>query len=626
MVEYKETIETGTRPAILINGFNITTIVLKYSKLTGLPLLLIFLIWSCASTGSPSGGPKDTTPPVVKRSRPEANSLNFQEKEIIIEFDEIIQVKEIFQKLVVSPPVNKQPVVSARGRELKISFEEDLQPNTTYTIDFADAISDNNENNPLVDFRFSFSTGTTVDSLSISGYLFNASDLTPIAGALVMVHKNHADSAFKTLVPVRLAKTNQKGGFSVQNVSPGQYRVYAIEDGNRNYIYDQPGERIAWHSNLIEPKIELRSRIDSISPDSSRLVKYNAFLPDSLNLFMVQEDNAIQYLKDTKRPLRNKIDFIFNRPLKEALDISLVGDPENKKWLVYEHSVYHDSVSVWLTDSAQIKRDSLFINLKYEVLDSLKLPDIKSDTLNAFYFVQGGETKSRKKDRQPKEIPGLKASGLKKTVEILSEFDIVFPTPVNEFNREALKLFQFIDTIPHPVDFELIRDSIRIRRFIVDYPWEPGFKYQFEADSAAFVDIYGLASEPIKQTFTIKPIDSYGIIFVDAANSQNNWLLQILNKQEKLVRQSIIPTNGKIGFQFLKPGDYFLRIIVDINNNGKWDTGDFDSGTQPETIFYYPDAVNVRANWDILVQWNPLSFDIHGFVEKHRQKQGQKTR
>ncbi len=583
-------------------------------------LFFIFLVWGCASTGYPTGGKKDEKPPVVIKSEPPANALNFTDKEIVIVFDEIVQIKEINQKLVVSPPVNKRPIVSARGNELIIRFEEDLQLNTTYTIDFADAISDNNEGNILQDFRFSFSTGEVVDSLSISGFLFDATNLAPISGALVLAHKNQTDSAFKTSVPVRLAKTNQEGRFSVQNVAPGQYRIYALEDANRNYIYDQPGERIGWLSEVVEPSFEYRERIDSIAPDSVQVSTYTAFLPDSLQLFMFQEDNVPQYIKDSKRAVRNKIDFVFNRPNNEAVQIKLLENPNKKDWFIYERSFAHDSVSLWLKDSVQIKSDSLFLSIQYQSLDSLKKLVYKTDTINAFFFqVGGGEKRTRKKDQQ-KEVPMLKPESMKRTLEILSDFDIVFPSPVYNYNLADIKLFELIDSIPHQLEFDLVQDSIRLRRFVIDYPWDAGAKYELAADSAAFTDIYGLASSKINQSFDIKPVDSYGIIFVDVANSKKSWVLQILTKQEKLVRQAIVPSKGKMGFQYLKPGDYFLRIFDDINGNGIWDLGDFDLGRQPEPIMYFPETVNVRANWDRLVPWDPAMFDIHDFVKRNRKK------
>jgi len=585
---------------------------------------LFYVLWSCASTGSPSGGPKDETPPVMLKSTPPLNSLNFQGKEITIYFDEIIQVKDIFQKLVVSPPMNKRPIVTARGKNLIIRFEEDLQPNTTYTLDFADAVSDNNEGNILDNFRFSFSTGTDIDSLAISGIVVDAADLAPVAGVFVLAYNNLSDTAFTTQVPVRLAKTDQSGFFSIQNLAEGQYKIYALEDVNRNYYYDQPGERIAWHNELITPLIEYRERIDSIAPDSVHVFEYHVFVPDSMKLFLFKEDNEPQYIKDRKRQSRNKLDFVFNRPLKERLHIKAVKPVTENEWFVYERNMLNDSISLWITDSTFIMSDSLFVSISYHVKDSLKQFVIKTDTLNAYFFDLASATSQRRrgsKDEAEKpEIETLKPETLKRTLEIFADFDISFPTPISNYDLSMMKLEQQVDTIRKPLEFQFIRDSLRVRRYIINYPWEIGQKYVFTADSAAITDIYGLKTDAINHSFNIKTTDSYGIIIFDILNTQENWLLQILNRQEKPVRNAYIPANGKIIFRFLPPGDYFLRIVEDVNRNGEWDTGNLSENIQPERIIYYPESVNVRANWDINIEWNPKEFDMYDFISRHRKK------
>ena len=588
--------------------------------------LLLYLIWSCASTGYPQGGPQDVDPPMMVRSVPPLNSLNFQEKEITIYFDEIIQVKDIFQKLVVSPPMNKRPVVTTRGKILSIRFEEDLQPNTTYTLDFADAIADNNEGNILENFRFSFSTGLEIDSLIISGYLFDAADLSPVAGAFIMAYSNLSDTAFLTQVPVRLAKTAQNGSFSIQNLAEGEYQIFALEDANRNYFYDQPGERIAWHSQLITPTVEYRERVDSIAPDSVHIHKYQVFVPDSLELFIFQEDNARQYLKDRKRQTRNKIDFLFNRALTEPLQIEAIKPTSEKDWFVYEKNIFNDSISLWITDSTFIRSDSLFVSLGYFVRDSLEQLVLKTDTLNAFFFETGGgggatQRRGRRNDEEEtEEKEMLTPATMKRSLEILGEFDINFPTPISKYDFTMLNLYQQVDTIRVPLNFSIVQDSIRIRRYVINFPWQPGERYIFTADSTAFTDIYDLHSDVIHHAFSVKPIESYGEIYIDIENPSSNWLLQILNRQEKIVRQAYVPNNGKIAFRFLSPGDYFIRIVEDSNNNGEWDIGNLKEKIQPEKLIYYAETVNIRANWEIFIEWNPNDFDIYDFVERHRKR------
>jgi len=595
-------------------------------------IILYSLIYSCASTGTPSGGLKDETPPVMLKSVPPINSLNFQGKEIIVYFDELIQVKDVFQKLVVSPPMNKRPVVSVRGKNLIIRFEEELQPNTTYTLDFADAISDNNEGNILDNFRFSFSTGFDIDSLVISGILVDAADLSPVAGAFVMAYKNLSDTAFRTQVPLRLAKTDKEGAFSIQNLAEGEYRIYALEDVNRNYFYDQPGERIAWHSELIAPSVGYRERVDSIAPDSVHIHQYQVFLPDSLELFLFKEDNDPQYLKDRKRQSRNKIDYIFNIPLRERLQIEAIKPKSDKEWFIYERNIINDSISLWLSDSTFIKNDSLVVSISYFVRDSIEQFVLKKDTLNAYFYETGGGGGSQRRrgrsetETETPEKEFLKPADMKRTLELLNELEIVFPTPVSNYDLSKLKLFQQVDTVRVPLKFNFIQDSIRMRRYVIDYPWEPGEKYIFTADSAAITDIYGLHTNAISHSVSIKALDSYGIMYVDIINPCENWLLQILNKQEKPVRQAYIPANGKIAFPYLSPGDYFLKIIDDVNRNGKWDTGNLSEEIQPERIFYYLEPVNIRANWEIKVEWTPDEFDMYEFIQRNRKKSGGRGR
>jgi len=586
-------------------------------------VFVVALTGGCASTGYPSGGAKDEEPPVIVKSIPVQNALNFQGDEIIVEFNELIKVTDVLQKLMVSPPVNEQPTVTTNARRLIVKFNEDLQPNTTYTLDFADAVRDNNEGNVLENFRFSFSTGEIIDSLEVSGFLFDAETLAPVASALVMVYSNQADSAFRTQVPLRVTKTDSKGHFSIKNLASGKYRLYALEDANRNYKFDQPGERIAWYPELVEPYIGSRMRIDSVSSDSAVMVEEMAFLPDSLNLFIFQEENVEQYLKEQERSERNKVEFLFNKGLTEPLKVSVLNG-NVADWMVYEQSVKHDSVTLWIKDSALIKSDSLFLVVQYHILDSLKQTVLKSDTINAYFFDLSPSGNRKKKDKDKEEvkvIPSLKPGGLKSSLEILEQLALVFPTPIERIEKTALHFYRMEDTIPVKQNFQLIQDSIRIRRYVIDFDREPGTTYLFEADSAAFTDIYGLASDAIKQKVSVKAENKYGIFYVGIDHPKTNWLLEVLNKQEQIIRKSPVPAKGKIGFRFLRPGDYLLRVVEDNDGNGKWTTGDFAKGIQPEKVYYFPELINIRANWERMIPWRVDTFDIYDFVERYRLKE-----
>jgi uncharacterized protein (DUF2141 family) len=590
--------------------------------------LLVMVVTQCANQGYPEGGPRDETPPRMINSVPSLNEKNFQGDEVVIEFNELIVLKEALQKVVISPPLNNPPTITGIGNKVTVKFDEELHPATTYTIDNADAIQDNNEANALTDFTFSFSTGETQDSLQISGHLFDAQTHTPVPGALVMAHSNHADTAFTNMVPPRVAKTNSQGAFTIRNLAEGEYRIFALEDANRNYRFDQPGERIAWHPDTVTPAFERRERVDSLFADSVTLdtvivTQDLVYLPDSIQLFLFQEDYETQYLDTRERSDRHRLDFFINRPLERPLEVELLDvEPRQEDWFVYEHSANHDSVMIWLADSSLISRDSLTVKTVYPVRDSLKQLVEKIDTLNMFHS-QSNEQTTRQKDNEEVQttVEPLRVSVPGGNVEVGASVWLQFPTPVKDLNRQVMELAHQVDTIFQPVDFELEQDSVRIRSFRIKHSWLPEETYRFQADSAAVVDILGRVTNEIRTNFTFMPEDRYGTLYVDVSGLGEHALLQVLDSKEVILRKGVLPENGKLAFRYLKPGQYFLRIVNDINDNGRWDTGDFSDGRQPEQVLYYPDSIQLRANWDQVVPWYLNADEIYEFVKKNRIKE-----
>ncbi len=603
---------------------------LKNISFSLLVLLVFIFFGGCANQGYPEGGPRDEDPPRMVASSPPLNATNFDGDEIEIEFNELIVLKETMEKVVISPPLNEQPIIQGLGNKVTIIFEEELQPATTYTIDFGDAIRDNNEGNALDGYTFSFSTGETQDSLQISGNLYEADTHTPVEGALVMAHSNHADSAFTNMVPVRVAKTNETGRFVIRNLAEGEYRVFALEDLNRDYRFDQPGERIAWHSELIEPDYEYRERIDSVFTDSADqdtdsatldtvlVTEELVYTPDSLKLFLFQEDYKEQYLDVRERKERHRLDFVFNRPLEKSLKINLLEPtPGKNDWYIYERSAKHDSVMIWLTDSALISSDSLQVEVTFPVLDSLDNYVDRTDTLQMLHRTRKSRGADTQEEEETKPDP-LSVRAPVGAFEIRGTPRLEFPVPLATIDREALELSQLEDTVYFPVEFELEQDSVRIRNYKILHSWEPGAEYEFTIDSAAISDIFGRVNNPVRNTFDIKTEDSYGTLYVEASNFPENALLQVLNREEKVIRKGDVPQNGKLGFRHLKPGKYFIRIVEDENDNKKWDTGDFREGIQPEKVFYYPETIQVRANWDQMVPWDLDEYSISDFVNNNR--------
>ncbi len=596
----------------------------KIFQLT-LIVLLTQLFWYCANVGMPTGGAKDETPPVVVKSIPEANALNYQKKTIYIEFDELIQLKDYRSKFVVSPPMNKQPIVEARGNRLMVAFEEDLQPNTTYTLDFADAIVDNNEGNILENYSFSFATGEYIDSLEVSGNLYDADDLSPSEGVLVFLHNNLNDTAIHKLVPIRMAKTNKEGRFNIRNVSPGRYRIYALDDANRNYLFDQPGEAMAWSDIIVEPGFEYRQftdtiRIDSLETDSIHYYEKLVYTPDSVQLYKFQHDYKEQYLLSEERKEKAKLTYYFNRPLEEDAQLVLTGKEELNDVLMMDRSLQNDTVTFWLTDSTYYNQDSLSISLSYIMRDSLDKPYTKTDTIAMYFFEMKDKKKKRKKDDEPEPIPTIKLRNVKNKLDVFGQFHFSLPAPAVAFDTDAITLYNYKDTIPKQEDFELLHNERAILNYTIKNDWEPGVKYEMIIDSAAIQDIYGLMNDSINLQFNVKSLDSYGKLFIDIVDPQDNWLVQILNRKEVVVQQTYIKNkSGKIGFRYLNPGDYLLRIVVDKNRNGQWDSGNYYERIQPEQLIYYPKKVTVRKNWEIDEgTWDPTLFNTDEFSKQFR--------
>ena len=317
----------------------------------------------------------DETPPRFIGSTPAAGALNNERTKISLMFDEFIKLEKATEKVVVSPPQIQQPEIKASGKRIQVNLLDSLKPNTTYTIDFSDAIVDNNEGNPLGNFAFTFSTGTEIDTMEVAGTMLDASNLEPIKGMLVGLHSNLNDSAFNKLPFDRVARTDSRGRFSIRGVAPGKYRIYGLMDADQNFTFNQKSEMIAFHDSLIIPRMEERIRmdtawVDSLTYDTIVEKKYMHYLPDDVILRAFKELNYSQYLIKSERLVPHKFTFYFagkadTLPVLKGLNF------DEKDAFVIEKNQRNDTIHYWVKDSLLFKQDTLAMSLTYLYTDTL---------------------------------------------------------------------------------------------------------------------------------------------------------------------------------------------------------------------------------------------------------------
>ena len=606
-------------------------------------VIAFLLLASCAKMGQPDGGWYDETPPKVIGASPADGGVNVKEKKVKIYFDEFIKVDNPTEKVVVSPPQLEAPEIKASGKMIQVSLVDSLKSNTTYTIDFSDAISDNNEGNPMGNYTYSFSTGEVIDTMEVSGYVLESENLEPIKGILVGLYADTADSAFKTKPMLRVSRTDSRGRFVIKGVAPGSYRIYALQDMDGNYMFNLKSEKLAFCHDIIVPssKPDVRQDttwIDSLHIKSIDQVNYTHFLPDDIVLRAFTEQLTDRYFLKSERKQANNFSLFFSYGdsiLPQIKGLNFNADSA----FILEASEKKDTLTYWLRDTALVNKDTLEIELTYRMSDSTGVLHNQTDTLELL----SKEPYAKRQKALAKELADWtkKQEKLKKkgqpydTVMAVKPLDVQvgvsstldpdkniifnFNTPLAKADTAGIHLYAKHDTLWYraPLEFKPLGN----RRYVLRGEWRPDIEYSLEVDSAAFQDIYGLVSKPIKQGFKVNSLDTYGTLLVNITNSFNDQplLVQLLNGQDQVVKQ-VKAVNGVAEFYYLKPEKYYLRLIVDRNDNGKWDTGDYDKDEQAEEVYYYPEAIECKAKWDLTESWDPTARELS------RQKPGAITK
>jgi len=595
-----------------------------HSEIIGAFVLLGFILalaYSCANKGQgPQGGPRDVTPPVMLRSTPEPGAVNFTGRDVLIEFDENIQLISLVENLVVSPPQQRNPDVRAHGRRLRIRFQDDLLPNTTYTLNFGNAVADLNERNVLENFRFSFSTGDHIDSLRISGILINAEDLNPVSGVLVGIHEELGDSVFKQQPFLRIGRTDENGYFVIDGIREGTFSIFALEDRNRDFMF-QTGEGLAMHDELITPFVRFVQHsdtiwTDSITIDTIHVSSFTYFYPNDIILRFFRENKVHQRLINSERTQPERFSLFFNTTLAELPKI----EPLNFDWednYILQKNNSLDTLTYWLTNPMLWELDTLKMAVTYFRTDSIFQLELTTDTLNiplrlARTTIPRTATRRATADTDtivPERIPLTFQTNISAVMEVYNPLTIRLNEPAAEFDVSLIQLKQQVDTLFVPRKFEWVQTDSSRMKFSIKYDWTPEASYILNVDSAAFVSILGRTNNEFSGSFRIRSLSEYSNLTIILTNHDPRAVLQLLDARENLVRTLPAITN-EVVFEHLRPGGYFLRLFIDENGNGIWDTGDFATRRQPEEVFYFPHRLNLRANFDFEEQWNHLEVPL----------------
>lgn len=541
-------------------------------------ILASIVALSCAKQVALTGGTKDVTPPEAKASKPENGSTNFSEKNITVKFNEYIKLNDVSSKLIVSPPMEEKPSAVVGGKTLKIKINSSqLKPNTTYCLNFNDAIADINENNALNSFVYAFSTGPEIDSMSVAGTVFDAFTRKPVDNAWVMLYSNFADSAVSKTMPDYITKVNKQGKFRINFIRENDYKIFALIDNNSNFMFDLPEESIAFIDSVYRPSTEITyDTIKAKDKETDSIVAKTKYLPNDIKLLLFRENKTPQFFKSSKRVKRNYFEFVFNFTQYENYKFTVPGDNSAFVWAKDNP----DTVMLWLRDTSLIAADTLKILAEYT--DPAFPDSIHYDTL-----------KFRKQDKLLAD--STLTMKLAKDKRPYSEYSILFSIPVESFDNSKLNLMAAVDTIFEKIDFSVEKDSLNPLRLKVIADITEGRKYKIMVDSAFATCIYGYCNKADSAEIIPMRETDFGALKVMLGDDKP-YLVELVQNDKLIVSKA---AEGSIAsFTYLMPGKYDIRIIEDENHNDRWDAGDYSLHKQAEKVFYYPEQYEIRSSWE----------------------------
>lgn len=544
---------------------------------------------SCANTTTPpTGGPKDTIPPVITKIFPELNQVNVPTKKTKLEivFDEYVKVKDP-KSLFLSPPLEKSPKFKIKGKGVVVYFESDLDSNKTYTLDLTNAIADNNEGNMYPGFTLVFSTGSVIDTMMVTGLVQDCNSLKPLKGATVMLYKDHADSALFLKRPDAAVKTDEWGFFCLRNIQDTIYRMYAVIDENNNNKYDPESEKVAFIDTLVRPVTVV---VDSLP----ELQKYD--MKDTLNCLARKTEFELNVFKEkpSKQMIVNKervgdrtAYITFMAPYAQIDSIWVRGvAPEN---LITQFNIVRDSLEIWVNDPKP-QPDTMFLNVRYMKTDTLGMLNPFTEEIK---LLKPKKTTGKTSSRDIKKEDTLAVFTLEAKPETVEQYGFVmeFKYPLVESAFDSL-VFRSINPRQQESTgkYTVVQDSLNLRKYTVtpSEKLQPGYEYFLKVPHRKFKDINGFYNDSTEVKVSLPKDDKLSTMFLVLTNVKNKYIVDLLNeKRDKVLRSYIVDSDQTLTFPYLKASKYSIRITEDLNRNGIVDTGILLEKKQPEKVRFY---------------------------------------
>ncbi|MBR2429430.1 MAG: Ig-like domain-containing protein [Alistipes sp.] len=591
-------------------------------------LFVVAIFTKCASTMTPTGGPKDTIPPVIVYMNPDNFTTNIDTlhpPKIYVEFDEYVQIKDLQKELYTSPAMKKQPKVVRRGRGIEITIVDTLRPDITYAINFGAAIRDNNEGNPLNAMRYVFSTGDTVDSMYMSGYTEDSYKADSVSKSFIYFYAKDSieqprdwDSTIFKYKPQVIARAENNGIFIAQNLKPIEYRVYAFQDTNNNMEYEPSVDKIGFIDSTFNPMFMPDF---TIWYDSLR--HYPSAEPQLYFRMFTDRRFVRQTMTAHERTERHKATLYFSAEHPQVRSIHFDSIPDDK--VIYDPQTRgRDTVALWFNLPAEQLPDTIRGEITYFKHDSIgRLVPVTEKLRLAWKYE---ETKEERKAREelekqrekalkngeeweepekenPFKVPLATSGEVNKDKHI----DLEFAYPLTTFDSTRITMRRMVesDTIGEAVRFHFVHDTLNYRKYQLRAQWEAGYKYELMIPSGVFGDVAQQQNDTIKATYTASDPAKYATVNVKVrtTKSQARYILQLTNAQGKAQKEIFNATAGDYKFEYVSPGDVMLRVVEDMNGNGRWDSGDMVARRQPERSEINKneegvETITTKENWE----------------------------